>query len=220
MPGPQETLHCVQSDHSPNSQSTGHSTKLQMLSSSASPAQGFPASLPSTCTILVCLEVAWPQLAEHSCHSLQSLHSQSTGQASPGLQGCDSTVAGQFEPPYAGWCFTVRVRWVVPVPHETLQSSQGSQSSIVQSDGQVLAPQSRVLSASPVQGLPWALPGVFVLLLLSLPPPQLLEQPPQSAQSLHTQSTGQSSTSQASVFLEDPTQRCPPNSAGRLPRST
>jgi len=87
----------------------------------------------------------------------------------------------------------LRFRSAVPLPHETLQGSHASQSPTTQSVGQMFSPQVLVLSASPVHGFPWELPGVLSLDLLSFPPLHVFEQPPQSDQSLHLQSTGQSS---------------------------
>jgi hypothetical protein len=122
--------------HSPNevtSQWIGHGPLLHVCDWLRSP-QSLPPCSAETVTWRDRVSVPWPQLSEHSLHSLHGVASQSIGHAAC-LQATVSSRSSHALPPYAASISTLRWRFFWPPPQLTVHAPQEPQVLTTQSVG-------------------------------------------------------------------------------------
>mmetsp|Transcript_6922 Transcript_6922/g.16447 ORF Transcript_6922/g.16447 Transcript_6922/m.16447 type:complete len:233 (+) Transcript_6922:2637-3335(+) len=198
----------------------GHCSLLHDVLCSSSPTQSSPRKFFCVATVRNLFVVpgvpSLVQLMLHSAHCVQSESWQCTGHT-PLSHVLFSDTEPHFSPPKAGSVSALRALRVAPVPQVTSQGSQGCQSSMTQSTGQAFMPHPSVCRFCPIHSLPTAF---FIWAKLRYldrcPSPQDLEQPSQSPQSLHLQSTGQTLSWHSAAALEFPEQALPPYCSDRF----
>mmetsp|Transcript_38984 Transcript_38984/g.90260 ORF Transcript_38984/g.90260 Transcript_38984/m.90260 type:complete len:232 (+) Transcript_38984:1947-2642(+) len=199
MPPSQVTGQALQSVHSSHSHCTAHSITLQSASCSPCPAQGSPPFFLGIAMSRKRLILPPPHSFEQGVHGVHSFHWQSRGQPCV-LQKFDSSTSPVHGlPPFASSGVLVRVRDMVPASQVFEQRENLLQLDHWQSTGHGCSLQVSVFS---VAGPPSSLcvshskpPHCGVTSTtrdwLLVPPPQEAEQPDQSLQGTHWQSTGQ-----------------------------
>lgn len=185
--------------------------RAHYLVSRSSPPHSAPPCRAGVSTLLLLPCRPPPHGSLHSSHSLQPLHTQSTG------HGCELHSASsrdsppQASPPHSGSTPTSRVRVLTPPPQLTEHDPNVPQLSHSQWTGQHWPLHVRESKLDPPHSEPPQPDGTATEReRLWVPPPHVTEQAPKALHSFQRQSTGQHCVLQALESSPEPVHSAPP----------